>query len=67
MPDDEGLLTLDEFQEKVGASADSVRVALRVLRKEPVPNLSDRRKKRYRSEWVSEVRQWIQENIQHIA
>ena len=67
MPDVDGLLTLDEFKAAVGASFDSVRIALRVLRIEPVSSLGDRRVKRYRPEWVEEVRGWILQNIQSNA
>jgi len=63
MPDENGLLTLEEFKDQVGAAWDSVRIAIRVLRLTPVSTLSDRRVKRYRPEWVPQVRQWIQDNI----
>jgi hypothetical protein len=63
MPDETGLLTLEEFKDQVGASWESVRVALRVLRLSPVSSLADRRVKRYRPEWVLQVRKWIEENV----
>jgi len=67
MPDENGLLTLEEFKDQVGAAWDSVRIALRVLRIEPVSSLGDRRIKRYRPEWVKVVREWILQNIQNNA
>lgn len=63
MPDEEGLLTLEELKDAVGASWDSVRVAIRVLRLEPVTSFADRRVKRYRPEWVQTIKEWIQQNI----
>jgi hypothetical protein len=67
MPDVNGLLTLEEFKTAVGASFESVRIALRVLRIEPITSLADRRVKRYRPEWVETVRGWILQNVQNNA
>ena len=61
--DDPTLVNFDQFTKLVKLPAIHVRTALRVLRKTPVPRIEDARQKRYRTEWVAEVREWIEKNL----
>lgn len=67
MREDDRLLDFDEFRAAVGASIRTVRTALLVLRLDPVPLASDRRKLRYRAAWVPTVQAWITANLGAIA
>jgi|GEM_PF-4917190 len=60
---DPTLLEFEEFARRVELPAIHVRTALRALRKTPVSLLEDARQKRYRAEWVDEVRKWIVDNL----
>jgi hypothetical protein len=56
---DEGLLSFEEFRQRVGVAEYTVRRALRELGLRPIPLLRDMRQTGYKEEWVAQVRQWI--------
>lgn len=60
---DKEMIDFDEFRRQVGAAEPSVRAALKALRIEAVPLLSDRRKLRYPTSEVERVREWILQNL----
>jgi len=57
------LLDFEKFREQVDMPEHKVRMALQVLRLNPVPDVRDRRRKGYRHEWIMEVRNWIENNL----
>jgi hypothetical protein len=57
--DDDGLLTREELRERVGTTEPTLSLALNALKLYPVTLASDRRQKRYRPEWVAQVKKWL--------
>jgi hypothetical protein len=57
------LVEFDEFARLVGLPAIHVRTALRALHLIPVPLVTDARQKRYKREWVSPVKEWIEKTL----
>ena len=54
-----GLMTRDEFREAVGTSEATLSAAFTALKLTPVTLASDRRQKRYRTEWIQQVKKWL--------
>lgn len=59
LAEEDGLMARDEFRAAVGTTEQTLSLALNALKIYPVTLASDRRQKRYKSEWVAIVKKWL--------